>query len=281
MEYTGNSGNRDELLTVAALQFSPRRGEVIHNLQRIHELAAGVDRTLDVRLLVLPELSSTGYFFTDPNELRELAESVDSGVFCTWMRTYAATHNRVVVGGFAERAKNDMLYNSSLIALPDGSYQVYRKTHLFYKERMVFQPGDTGFFTVEWEEVRYGMMICYDWRFPESSRALALRHADIIAHPSNLVASKSLWGPTMSTRALENKVITVTANRTGTEEHDGEILCFSGESQITDMNGKVLAVAGPADERIITAVVRPLATRLKSFNAYNDIFGDRRPEMYI
>lgn len=271
-----NSQNHDGLLRAAALQFSPRRGEVPYNLRRMKELADGVD----AGLLVLPELASTGYFFTDPDELRSLAEMPGSGDFCTWMRELAAGRNMVVIGGFAERTGDGTLYNAALIALPDSSYHVYRKTHLFYKEREVFSPGDSGFFVVEWEGVRYGTMICYDWRFPESSRALVLRGADIIAHPSNLVAAKSLWGPTMCTRALENKVIAVTANRCGSEEHDGEVLTFSGESQITAMNGRPLAVAGVEEECVIAADVRPFATRSKSFNAFNDILGDRRPEMY-
>jgi predicted amidohydrolase len=84
----------------------------------------------------------------------------------------------------------------------------------------------------------------------------------------------------MCTRALENKVIAVTANRCGSEEHNGETLVFSGESQITDMNGRPLAVAGPEEECVITAEVRPFATRSKSFNPFNDILADRRPEMY-
>jgi predicted amidohydrolase len=196
------------------------------------------------------------------------------------MRSHAVGHSTVVIGGFAERSDDGRLYNSALIALPDNSWKVYRKTHLFYKEHTVFTPGDTGFFMVEWDGVRYGTMICYDWRFPESSRALALHGADIIAHPSNLVAAKSLWGPTMCTRALENKMIAVTANRSGSEEHEGERLTFSGESQIVDMNGRPLATAGVDDECVITAEVRPIATRSKSFNEFNDILADRRPEMY-
>ncbi|MEP7220959.1 MAG: nitrilase-related carbon-nitrogen hydrolase, partial [Bacteroidota bacterium] len=111
-------------------------------------------------------------------------------------------------------------------------------------------------------------------------RALALAGADVIAHPSNLVAAALLWGPTMRTRALENKVIIVTANRFGTEEIGGEKLSFTGESQIISYNGAPLATAGPADETIITAEVDPLATRNKGFNPYNDIFADRRPELY-
>ncbi len=267
----------DRTIRVSALQFAPRRADVAWNLARIASLADGI-RT---DLLVIPELASTGYFFVDPEELAPLAEVAGQGEFCRWMLEDAARGGRVVIGGFAERDERGRLFNSAFIALPDGSWSVYRKTHLFYKERTVFAEGDTGFFVVEWEGIRYGTMICYDWRFPESSRTLALRGADVLAHPSNLVAAKALWGPTMGTRALENKVIAVTANRSGSESHGGETLTFSGESQITAMNGKVLAVAGVESEEVITAEVEPFRTRDKSFNLYNDILADRRPAFYL
>lgn len=261
--------------TVAALQCAPALGDVEQNITRIGHLSKGVE----CNLLVIPELASTGYFFLDKGELMGLAEDPEHGAFCSWMRNDAATNGRVVVGGFAER-KGDLLYNSALVALPDGHFHVYRKTHLFYKERSIFQPGDSGFFVVEWGGVRYGTMICYDWRFPESARTLALRGADVIAHPSNLVAAKRLWGPTMQTRSFENKVISVTANRYGEETREDEHLLFSGESQITDMNGSVIALAGPAEDVVITAQVFPEKTRDKSFNPLDHLFRDRRPDMY-
>lgn len=264
-------------VTVAALQFSPHRAMLAYNLDRIRELAEPV--AADV--LVIPELASTGYCFTDPDELLPMAEIPGEGPFCRWMLETAAAKGMLVAGGFAERDREGMLYNSAFIAVPDGTWRVYRKTHLFYKEKMVFAPGDTGFFVVEWEGIRYGTMICYDWRFPEAARALTVRGADVILHPSNLVAAKSLWGPVMETRAVENKVITVTANRSGSEILVDEILRFSGESQINGMNGKPLAVAGAEDEEVIIAQVDPLATRSKSFNSFNDIIADRRPEYYL
>lgn len=231
-------------------------------------------------LLVIPELAHTGYFFTDRDELLELAENPENGVFCEWLRELAAGRGGVVVAGFAERDTNDRLYNSAFVALPDGNWRVYRKTHLFYKEKLIFEPGDSGFFVVEWEGCRIGTMICYDWRFPEAARTLALRGADVIAHPSNLVAAASLWGPAMSTRSLENKVITVTANRWGLDVLGDEKLGFSGESRVIGMNGAVLAVAGPEDDCIVTAEADPAATRNKAFSDFNNIFTDRRPECY-
>ena len=260
---------------VGAVQFAPVQGDVKGNIQQMGRLSdeAACD------LLIFPELASTGYFFLHPDELRQFSEEPESGVFCQWIRSCAQDQQRVVVAGFAERS-GENLYNSALIAFPDQTFKVYRKTHLFYKEHQIFSPGDTGFFVVEWEGVRIGTMICYDWRFPESARTLALEGADIIAHPSNLVSQKRYWGPVMQTRSFENKVVTITANRYGTEEREGEVLLFSGESQITDMNGGVLAEAGEAEDRLIAAEVFPEKTREKRFNQVNDLFEDRRPEMY-
>lgn len=263
-------------MRLAALQFAPVRGDLHGNIERMRALAVG----LEADLLVIPELAPTGYFFTDKSELIELAEHPERGLFCEWMRGLAAERGMVVIGGFAERTDDDKLYNSALIALPDGSYQIYRKSHLFYKEKVIFEPGDTGFFVTEWDGWRVGTMICYDWRFPESSRALTLRGADIIAHPSNLVAAAALWGPSMAMRAIENKVIVVTANRSGGEVNGEESLHFSGESRIIAMNGATLAIASADEERIITAEADPLTTRKKSVNEFNDIIADRRPELY-
>ncbi|MDB5034890.1 MAG: ramA 3 [Chlorobi bacterium] len=262
-------------MNIAAVQTAPIHGGIEENIERIASLTEGVRADL----LVIPELASTGYFFTERSALAGLAESPEDGRFCRFIRSMAVGRGMVVVAGFAELA-GEKLYNSALIALPDGSWSVYRKAHLFYKEKLVFEPGDSGFGVVEWNGVRIGTMICYDWRFPEAARALALAGADVIAHPSNLVAAASLWGPTMRTRALENKVIIVTANRCGAEEIGGEKLSFTGESRIISHNSTPLAMAGPDEETVITAEADPLATRNKAFNAYNDIFADRRPELY-
>lgn len=271
-----NEAVNERVVRIGALQFAPVLDRVEQNIGTMTRLA----ENCRCDLLVLPELASTGYTFLEKADLLELAEEPERGQFCGWVREHSAQFNRVVVAGFAER-QGDLCYNSALIAFPDGAYRVYRKTHLFYREHSVFQPGDTGFFVVEWDGVRYGVMICYDWRFPEAARTLVLRGADIIAHPSNLVAAAAVWGPTMSTRALENKVITATANRYGEEVRGEERLRFSGESRIVDMNGAVLAVAAPEEDRVLEADVQPGRTRDKSFNPFNDIVKDRRPEMYL
>ncbi|ROL60542.1 carbon-nitrogen hydrolase, partial [Bacteroidetes/Chlorobi group bacterium ChocPot_Mid] len=188
--------------------------------------------------------------------------------------------NKILVIGFPEKQK-DRLYNSAAILFPDKQIsRCYRKTHLFYKERFCFDSGDTGFFNIYYKDrdINIGTMICYDWRFPEAARTLALLGADLIICPSNLVTA--VWHNVMPARAIENKVYFAVINRIGKEERNGEELFFNGESAIYGYNGERLAKAGVEEERIIYAEIEPKLTRKKSFNEFNDIFKDRRTEMY-
>jgi predicted amidohydrolase len=262
--------------SIALLQFSPVRSDPEQNLETI----AGLLKRTGADVVVLPELCSTGYFFTDPDELRPMAETPDGGSLCSLVRKHASEQGCVLCAGFAERNRQQ-IYNSAILAFPDGRYHIYRKSHLFYRESDVFRPGDTGFSVHEWNGVRYGVMICYDWRFPESCRTLALLGCDVVLHPSNLVAPASLWRPTMQTRAIENRIVAATANRTGTERVEDEVLEFSGESQIVDCNGTALAIGSADGEEVVEAQVDISRCRNKAFNAYNDILRDRRPNLYL
>ena len=262
-------------LTIALVQFEPKFGDLDGNLNRIHKLTEGIDADI----IVLPELSTTGYFFLTREESSAVAEPADgrSGRF---FRDMARRHQAIVMAGFAEREKN-RIYNSCLIIVPerDEPY-LYRKTHLFYKERDCFDAGDGHFFIVEdtHRDIRIGPMICYDWRFPEVSRILALKGADLIVCPSDLVTD--LWRRAMPGRAVENKVYAAVANRTGTEERKGEKLTFTGRSAVYGFNGEELASAGPDEDAVVMAQIVPADTRDKSFNPFNDIFSDRQPHLY-
>ncbi|MBL0176920.1 MAG: hypothetical protein IPP94_16955 [Ignavibacteria bacterium] len=259
---------------IAALQFLPAFMDKAANLVKLEALL----RALDADLAVVPELATTGYWFESREQLLSLSEGRD-GAACTLFRDLALEHRMTVIAGFAER-DGDRVYNAAAVATPDGALHVYRKTHLFAEEKDIFTPGDSGFQVIDCAGVRIGTMICYDWRFPESARTLALRGAQIIAHPSALVALPRLWQPVMRARSFENKVYTVTADRIGTETHGAASLTFHGCSQITDINGAVLAETDEVTEGWIAATVDPARTLDKSFSRYNDIFADRRPDCY-
>jgi predicted amidohydrolase len=216
-------------------------------------------------------------------ESRAVAEDTQ-GETAGFFLKLSATLGAVIIAGFVERS-GDKLYNSSIIALPDGNIQVYRKTHLFYKEKICFDPGDTGFFSVPHpiKDCKIGVMICNDWRYPEAARTLAFHGVDLIACPANLVSQN--WPIGMPARALENKVWLAVANRYGTETRileDGssQTLTFNGNSAIYDYEGVAMVKADKENETVITVTIDPKKTRDKSFNSYNDLFKDRRPDLY-
>lgn len=262
-------------LKLAIVQFTPEFGEKEENLSRIRNLTDGIKADI----IVLPELCTTGYFFLSREEVAKLAEPA-SGPTRAFFRDMAKRHNAIVVAGFAER-DNDNLYNSCLIEIPeDRDLHVYRKTHLFYKELYCFNPGDTGFFVIDDKkrDIRIGPMICYDWRFPESARVLALLGADLIVCPSNLVTDA--WRLVMPARAIENKVYVAVANRAGTEKREDEELLFKGNSTIYCYNGQELQRAATTGDEILQVEIYPQKTRDKSFNPINDVLKDRQPHHY-
>lgn len=264
------------MIRIAAVQFTPDFKNLEANLAAIEQIIIGTN----AQLIVFPELSTTGYFFRDPAELEPFAlAKTDERL--THLLSVATHHHKVVVFGFAEAA-GGKYYNSAMIGGFGTEMAVYRKTHLFYREKDVFEPGDSGFFVtnIPHLDCNVGMMICYDWRFPESARTLSLRGADVIVTPSNLVTE--LWTRVMPTRAAENKIYLVVANRVGTETNGGGSVVFNGRSTIYSYTGETLAsVSSEADTTTtIVAEVEPSATRKKAFSAYNDIFADRRPEFY-
>ena len=261
------------------LQYKPEFGNPEKNTDRIKELIS--DAEFD--LLVLPELANTGYLFTDKSELEELSEEIESSKFCDELKKICKETNAYIVSGISERYK-DKFYNSSVLVSPDGSIITYRKIHLFDREKLWFTPGDTPLQvqeidTTENGKVKIGMMICFDWIFPETARTLALKGAQIICHPSNLVMSYCQTA--MFTRALENHVFTITANRTGVEKRGDKELTFTGESVIVNTRGKYLCRGGKDTEEICIAEIDPSEALNKNISDSNDLFEDRREEFYI
>ncbi len=263
------------MFTLGTVQFAPQRYDVAANIAQVAALLNGVRADL----LVLPELANSGYLYASPAELAPYAEPGDgSGPFLAALRDLAASTGGVIVTGFAELAPEE-LYNSAAAVSAAGVLQVYRKTHLFLDEKTLFLPGDTGFLTFEHAGARIGMMICFDWYFPESARTLALRGAQIIAHPSNLVLPHCQTA--MVTRCLENRVFAITTNRYGTEAlADGRGLTFTGASQVMGARGNRLCQAPAVGDAVLVAEIDLALADDKRVTARNDLFADRRPEYY-
>ena len=262
-------------MKVGYFQFNPIFGEATRNLETISARLA----TVECDLLVLPELCNTGYQFVSADEAMALAESIPDGPTTSRLIQIAADRNMHLVAGLAERASNRM-YNSAVLVGPQGFIGVYRKTHLFFEETLFFAPGDTGFPLYDIGPARVGLMVCFDWYYPESARTLALKGADIIAHPSNLVLPNC--PDAMVTRCLENRVFAVTCNRIGSEERGGKkMLTYIGNSEVVTPKGEILMRAKPDQEALGIVEIDPLQARNKMLTPYNDLFAGRRPEWYM
>jgi predicted amidohydrolase len=122
------------------------------------------------------------------------------------------------------------------------------------------------------------MMVCFDWRYPESARALALKGAQIICHPANLVLTTC--PDAMITRALENMVFTATADRVGIENRFGQKLLFRGKSRIISPSGKILAELGETEPGYIEVDINPQDADNKIVTPNNHLFNDLRKDMY-
>lgn len=261
-------------MRVGFLQYKPHFGEVTKNLEAV---TAKLDHT-DADLIVLPELFATGYQFVSQDEVQQLAESVPDGPTVRCLIDIAKRRRLHLVAGIAERV-GETCYNSAVVVGPSGFLGCYRKAHLFYEETQFFAPGNTGFLVWDIGLARIGVMVCFDWYYPEAARTLALHGADIICHPSNLVLPNC--PDSMPVRCLENRVFAITCNRIGSEERGGkERLTYIGQSEIVSPRGVILHRASRDEEDLAVMEIDVQEARNKRLNRYNDLLADRRPSLY-
>jgi len=260
-------------IKAACGQFNPLFGDTNGNIDKICRMT----EEAQTDLIVFPELASSGYDFKNKEELQSLALDFNNGSEIERLKETAKDTDTYIVVGLAEQDR-DKLFNSAVLIMPDGKIHVYRKNHLFDREKSLFDPGDKPFSVVETPIGRIGLMICFDWIFPEAARLLSLGGAQIICHPSNLVLS--FCQRAMFARSVENGVFTITSNRIGTESRTDRELTFTGGSQILGNRGEMLAQAGADTEEIISADIEPALADEKMITLNNHILNDRRTEFY-
>jgi predicted amidohydrolase len=259
-------------MRAAVVQMCPEFGDVARNIARAEEMVSS--KSADV--YVLPELALSGYLFESRAEATSLAQTPGDSSF-DGLADLARDAGAAIVVGFAELAE-DALYNSSLLLSPDGSRSVYRKIQLFWGEKAVFEPGDRRPHVVEAAGARLGMMICFDWIFPEVARTLALAGAQVLCHSANLVLP--YCQAALVTRCIENRVFALCANRTGSEARVGQELTFTGMSEIVAPNGEIMVRASADREEILVADIDPAIADNKRVTPENDLFTDRRTDLY-
>ena len=242
-------------LRVACVQInsSPSKAE---NLERMEPLVAGAAAT-GADLVCLPEkwngLGSHEILF-------DVAETIETGETVAAMSSWARTHGITLVGGsIAERREGrEKLSNTCLVFDPDGELtEVYRKIHMFdvevggivYRESESEEPGDRPI-SCEVEGWRLGLTVCYDVRFPELYRILAVEGAELVTIPAafTLFTGKDHWELLLRARAVENQCYVLAANQWGVVEGKASY----GRSSIVDPWGVVVAQA-PDEDGVIAA----------------------------
>jgi len=258
-------------MKIAAIQFSPVFGNSEKNIEKLKPF---LEKAKDVDLIVLPELANSGYNFKDKNETFELSEEPENSAFVGLLTGFCKENNSAVVTGFNER-DSSKIYNSSLMIDKTGIIGKYRKIHLFMNEKEYFEPGNLMPRPFELNGAKIGMLVCFDWMFPEIYRTLALQGANIICQPSNLVLPGKAQ-QTIPVHAMINRVFVVLANRTGTEQN----LIFTGNSLIAGPAGEIIAHASTLGEEILEADIDISLSKNKMITPKNHAFDDRRPEFY-
>jgi predicted amidohydrolase len=256
---------------IGFIQFAPVLGDLKTTINRLDPLICahtGAD------ILVLPELCNSGYNFRSYEQCWAASEEITNSVFLRYLESLCSEEKLYIVSGFNER-DGDKLFNSSILVGPDGYIGKYRKLHLFMNEKDFFQPGNVGFPVFDIGPCRVGMLVCFDWIFPEAWRILALKGADVIGHPSNLVLP-GLAQSAIPTHALVNRIYIVTANRIGVEGK----LKFTGLSTIADPKGQVLLQAPEFEDQVGVVDVDITLARDKRVTSRNHVFEDRWPEAY-
>ena len=273
-----NEGRKGNTIRGAFVQTQPKFGKNEENVEEAIRIASKVKADL----YVFPELCNSGYAFRTKEEAVQLSESLESGVSVERFLSFSEKRKCSVVAGLAEKDRNDVTYNSSVIIERGKILGSYRKMHLFYRERLWFAQSDDGFkvFDLESLNCKIGVLICFDWIFPEASREVTLMGADVICHPSNLVLpGKAQVG--MMTRAFENKIFVITANRVGSENRGPkDKFKFTGFSQIISPKMEKLASANGTEKVARAARLDISLARNKNATSMNNLLEDRRLMFY-
>ena len=280
-------------LTVAATQMACS-WDLPGNLDRAEKLIREA-ACAGARVILIQELFETPYFCIeqDPKHFA-LASTLAENRSLPRFRELAAELDVVLPFSWFERANRAFFNSLAMIDAGGDVLGVYRKSHIpngpGYQEKTYFNPGDTGFRV--WN-TRYGAIgcgICWDQRFPEAARCMALMGAELLLYPTAIgsepppsppLDSSGHWQRTMQGHAAANMVPVIASNRIGTEhatQDAGYELSFYGHSFIADHTG---ALMQSADDHSETVLVHEFD--LDEIRGYRDAWGvyrDRRPDLY-
>jgi 5-aminopentanamidase len=266
------------VIRIACQQLAPVIGDLAAN--RVIALAAireAVDHGADV--VVLPELITSGYMFESPEEAAGVAIGPGHEILVEWA-TEAARADIVLAGGFCERGDDGRIYNSAAVFDATGLRAVYRKLHLWDREKLVFSPGSAPPPVLDTRIGRVAVIICYDLEFPELTRLVALSGTQLLLVPTNwpLVPRPEGERPPEAmigmAAARVNRMAVACADRVGRERGQE----WTGGTTIIGVDGWVAAESRAPG--LVAADVDLEPSLDKRLTDHADAFGDRRPELY-
>ena len=265
---------------VAAVQMRPELLNLEINLEIVLDKFKQAV-TAGARLVVFPECALSGYDLS-LEEAQTAAEKIP-GPQTERLSQACRELDATIMVGVLEKDDRGQVFNTALLAGPDGIIGSYRKTHLPYLgvDRFL-TPGEALLPPQKTPVGRVGTLICYDLRFPEPCRALALMGAQMVLLSTAWPSAATLYPDFVArTRAAENGIFLVAANRIGEERRAR----YLGHSLIVGPDGEVLAKAGGEEETILYADIDPARAdqkkRIFLAGEYElDIFNDRRPGLY-
>ena len=252
----------------ASVQFTIALGDIDANLAHVRQALARL-AVQGVQLAVLPEMWATGFAYKQLNEL-----AARTGDVVAELTALSRQHGMVIVGSLPE-PHGGKVYNTAYVLDRGELKGTYRKIHLFslMQEDRSFDAGDR-WLVADTSVGKLGVFICYDLRFPELARRLAVEGADILVVPGEWPKPRDEhWRALLLARAIENQCFLVSANCCGVVGK----LDFFGMSLIVNPKGELLAEGGYAPGEYVADL--DFAT-MAEWRAQIPCFNDRKPELY-
>lgn len=265
-----------ERFDVALAQIDCKPGDKVGNLKKIEQAAVRAQKQ-GAELLILPELSLTGYVVRD--QIYELAEEIP-GPSVKRIEAFAKKAGLHIIFGMPELSKNTQatLHNTAVLVGPKGFIGKYRKmylpTHSIFEEKRYFRPGyQPAVFDTDLGKI--GLIVCYDIYFPEVVRLTRLEGAQLIVCISASPAVRRTFFEVLTTaRAIENTAFLAFVNLAGIE--DG--LQFWGGSRLLGPNGRIIVQAKHDEADFVTATID--YSDIRSIEAFIPVLKDLRPELF-
>lgn len=248
-------------LTITTVQAALHWEDKLKNLKMFDAMFENIENT---DLIILPEMFNTGFSMRS----EDLAEEMNSETI-SWMITNSKHYNAAICGSMIVK-ENEKFYNRLLFVEPDGKISFYDKKHLFSMgdEDKYYSAGDKSLI-VNYKNWQINLAICYDLRFPESSRNTTENAYDIAIFVANWPDKRiEHWDVLMRARAIENQCYVVGVNRTGL---DGNGVSHSGHTQVVHPFGDILYISDESEINTLVLSRKELNFNRRAFPFIKDI----------